>query len=173
MYNGQTNIHLARINKATRHFRDNLVEDNGICLITNTIIPEEFSLAWSEEWYHEGKIPNGRIISSVRKYLFYNLYFSIMEVRDTINELLGFYVDLSTPVRKVDGEYYLTDLILDIWIFPDQTYQILDEDEWQQAIQADLIAKEIQGKVRKTMLRLEKEIRMGKFPQQYIQTPRG
>jgi predicted RNA-binding protein associated with RNAse of E/G family len=145
------------------------VEDDGQCLKTYTIIPESFSLPWSEEWQHEGRIPKGRVIGSVRKYLFYNQYFSIMEVCDTINELLGFYIDLSTPVRKVDGEYYLTDLILDLWIFPDQTYQILDEDEWRQAIQDGLVTKEIQGKVQKTVLWLEKEINAEKFPQQYIQ----
>ena len=145
------------------------MEDDGQCLKTYTIIPELFSLPWSEEWQHEGKIPNGRVIGSVRKYLFYNQYFAIMEVRDTLDDLLGFYVDLSTPVRKVEGEYYLTDLILDLWIFPDQTYQILDEDEWRQAIQASLVTKATQERVQQTVLWLEKEIHADRFPRQYIQ----
>jgi predicted RNA-binding protein associated with RNAse of E/G family len=77
-------------------------------------------------------------------------------------------VDLTTPVRKVDGEYYLTDLILDLWVFPDLTYRVLDEDEWQQAIQAGWVSKEIQHTVQKTLKGLKREIRLGKFPQNYI-----
>ncbi len=137
-------------------------------LKTHTLIPKSISASWSEEWQRERRIPFGEVIGSVSKYLFYDQYFSIMEIHATTGDLLGFYVDLTTPVRKVDGEYYLTDLILDLWIFPDLTYRVLDEDEWQQAIQAGLVSKEIQNMVRKTLKGLKREIRMGKFPQNYI-----
>jgi protein associated with RNAse G/E len=164
----QAKIHLARVNKSTRHFSDGLVEDDGKRLKTHTLIPEAHSVSWSEEWQREGRIPLGQVISFVNKYLFYDQFFSIMEVHATTGDLLGFYVDLTTPVRKVDGEYYLTDLILDLWIFPDLTYWVLDEDEWQQAIQGGWVSKEIQNTVRKTLKGLKREIRMGKFPQNYI-----
>jgi protein associated with RNAse G/E len=164
----QADIHLARINKPTRHFKDDLVDDDGKRLKTHTLIPKSISASWSEEWQRDGRIPFGKVIGSVSKYLFYDQYFSIMEVHATTEDLLGYYVDLTTPVRKVDGEYYLTDLILDLWIFPDLTYRVLDEDEWQQAIQAGLVSKEIQNTVRKTLKGLEREILMGRFPQHYI-----
>jgi hypothetical protein len=164
----QADIHLARINKSTRHFKDDLVDDDNKCLKTHTLIPKAHSASWSEEWQREGRIPLGQVIGSVSKYLFYDQYFSIMEIQATTGDLLGFYVDLTTPVRKVDGEYYLTDLILDLWVFPDLTYRVLDEDEWQQAIQSGLVSKEIQHTVQKTLKGLKREIRLGKFPQNYI-----
>jgi hypothetical protein len=165
----QANIHLARINKSTRHFTDGFVADDGKCLKTHTIIPQFISAPWSEEWQYEHRIPFGQVIGSVSKYLFYDQFFSIMEIHAQTGDLLGYYVDLTTPVHKVDGEYYLTDLILDLWIFPNLTYRVLDEDEWQQAIQAGQLSKEIQNAVRKTLQRLKREIRIQRFPQHYIQ----
>ena len=164
----QADIHLARINKSTRHFKDDLVDDDNKCLKTHTLIPKSISASWSEAWQRDDRIPDGKVIGSVSKYLFYDQYFSIMEVHSTMEDLLGYYVDLTTPMCKVNGEYYLTDLILDLWIFPDLTYRVLDEDEWQQAIQAGLVSKEIQNTVLKTLNGLKREIRMGKFPQNYI-----
>jgi hypothetical protein len=164
----QADIHLARINKSTRHFKDGLVDDDGKRLKTYTIIPQSISASWSEAWQREHRIPFGEVIGFVNKYLFYDQYFSIMEIHATTEDLLGFYVDLTTPMCKVGGEYYLTDLILDLWIFPDLTYRVLDEDEWQQAIQAGQVSKEIQNAVRKTLKRLKREICMGRFPQHYI-----
>jgi hypothetical protein len=164
----QASIHLARINKSTRHFSDGFVNDDGRCLKTHTIISEQISLPWSEEWQLEGRIPYGQMIGSVNKYLFYDQNFSIMELHSTIGDLLGFYVDITTPVHKVEGEYFLTDLILDLWIFPDLTYLVLDEDEWLQAIQNGSISNEIQTIVRKTLQQLKREIRNKKFPLQYI-----
>jgi hypothetical protein len=165
----QADIHLARITKSTRHFKDGFVDDDNKCLKTHTLIPQSISASWSEAWQRENRIPFGEVIGSVNKYLFYDQYFSIMEIHATTGNLLGFYVDLTTPVRKVDGEYYLTDLILDLWIFPNLTYRVLDEDEWQQAIQAGLVSKEIQNTVLKTLKELRREIRLGKFPKNYIQ----
>ena len=161
-------IHLARILKPVRHFLDGLVEDNGRCLKTHTIIPSHISAPWSEAWQQEGRIPFGRVIGSVSKYLFYDQCFSIMEIHDITDKLLGYYVDISTPVRKDEGEYFLDDLILDLWIYPDQTYLVLDEEEWQQAVQGGLVSKEIQSIANRTLARLKKEIHAGKFPGAYI-----
>jgi hypothetical protein len=61
-------IHLARIHKPVRHFVDGLVEDNGRCLKTHTIIPTHISAPWSEAWQQEGRIPFGKVIGSVSKY---------------------------------------------------------------------------------------------------------
>jgi len=169
----KVNIHLTRINKPTRHFTDGFVEDNGRRLLTHTKIPRSIGTLWSEEWQQEKRIPSGQVIGSVSKYLFYDQFFSIMEIHATTGKLLGYYIDLSTPVRKVRGEYYFDDLILDLWIFPDQTYQVLDEDEWQQAVKDGLVSEEIQREVRANLQSLQKEIQLGQFPQQYIQKQDG
>ena len=161
-------IHLSRIQKPTRHFTDGFVEDSGHRLKTHTVIPTQFIASWSEAWQQEGKIPYGQVIGSVNKYMFYHEYFSIMEIHSTTDQLLGYYVDITTPVRKENGEYYLDDLILDFWVLPDQTYQVLDEEEWQAAVQAGWIAGDIQRTAWQTFRRLKGEIKSGRFPKAYI-----
>lgn len=163
-------IHLTRIHKPTRHFTDGFVEDNGHRLKTHTVIPAQLVASWSEAWQQDGKIPHGQVIGSVNKYMFYDEHFSIMEIHSTTDQLLGYYVDITTPVRKEAGEYYLDDLILDIWIFPDLTYQVLDEEEWQAAAQSGWLAEDLQRTTLRTLQRIEQEIKSGTFPQAYIKS---
>lgn len=169
----QAYIHLTRIGKPTRHFKDGLLEDNGKRLRTHAIIPERISIPWSEEWQRDGRIRAGQVIGSVWKYLFYGQHFSIMEFHATTGELLGYYIDISTPVRKEKGEYYLDDLILDLWIYPDLAYRVLDEGEWQQAVQHGFVSEEIQSRVEATLQQVIEEIHQGTFPHLYIQDLSG
>jgi protein associated with RNAse G/E len=163
-------IHLSRIHKPVRHFTDGFIEEDKHRLKTHTVIPESISLPWSETFQQQGRIPHGQVIGSVSKYLFFDRYFSIMEIRSTTGNILGYYVDIATPVRKDVDEYYLEDLILDLWIFPDRTYLVLDEEEWEQAVSAGWIAEDIQRTVLRTLKRIKREIKGGRFPQAYIET---
>ena len=51
---------------------------------------------------------------------------------------IGYYVDVLEPVRwqGVEAETLepLTDLFLDLWIAPDGSYEVLDEDEFEDAL---------------------------------------
>jgi predicted RNA-binding protein associated with RNAse of E/G family len=78
--------------------------------------------------------------------------------------LLGYYSDIATPLRKVDGEYFLTDLMLDLWVFPDKTFREVDWDEFEDAVQNGLIAADLQEKALSTMNRLRAETGRGVFP---------
>jgi predicted RNA-binding protein associated with RNAse of E/G family len=99
-------------------------------------------LRWCEQnWWLNGHIPRGILVSSVVKYLFYREWFSVMQLVGTDVDHLGYYVDIDTPMRKVRGEYYLTDLFLDLWIFPDGTYIELDRDEFEESYQSRLITQ--------------------------------
>jgi len=44
-----------------------------------------------------------------------------------------------TPKRKVDAEYYLTDLFLDFWIAPDGQCRELDRIEFEQGFREGLL----------------------------------
>ena len=56
------------------------------------------------------------------------------------NHLLGYYCDIVTPLRKEGAEYYLDDLMLDLWIGPDGTLKEFDWDEFEQAYQQGQIS---------------------------------
>jgi predicted RNA-binding protein associated with RNAse of E/G family len=79
----------------------------------------------------------------------------------------GYYVDILEPLRW-DGEdpetlEPLVDLFLDLWICPDGSYLVLDEDELDEALQEAAITEE-QGKHARDVLReLIERIGKGEF----------
>ncbi len=165
----QVKINYARIGKETAIYTEGLVEDDGKRLRTFNIVPPEYQTPMSEGYWREGLIPPGQLIHSVAKYHFYNEHFDVLEFRDEDGILLGYYSDIATPLQKIDGEYFLTDLFLDLWIAPGLTaFRELDWDEFEAAIESGLLSADLQEKALSTMDRLRAEIRQGVFPLVYI-----
>jgi protein associated with RNAse G/E len=160
-------ITLYRINRAPRQFREGFLEDDGICLRTLTPLPEEFRVIWSEGWQSWGAIAPGTMVTSVRKYFFYSQYFSIMELCGAQDERLGYYADICTPLAKLDEGYACTDLLLDLYVWPDGRYRILDLEEFEAVVQANRLSPELAAKALETLYRLVKEVESGEFPTKY------
>lgn len=150
----QVTIHLQRLGKPTRGYVEDLVEDDGVRVRTLSILPAEVSASLSEQFCQQGRIPPGRFIHSAQKYLFYHETYTIVVYRDATGSLLGCYCDIVTPVQKVGDDYVLTDLILDLWISPEENIQILDEAEFQAAILAGLIPADLAELAQITLERL-------------------
>lgn len=152
------------------HYTENLVRDDGIRLDTQTIVPAEIAKPWSEnKWQKAGMLKQGQIIHTVRKHHFYQEWFAIMELRDAQDELLGYYCDVVTPlVKRADG-YFLRDLILDLWIYPDGSYMELDRDEFAALVQEGRVSLEDQRKAVEMMQRMVTETQSGVFPAKYLQ----
>jgi predicted RNA-binding protein associated with RNAse of E/G family len=97
-------------------------------------------LNWCEEnWWRNGYVPRGILVSSVVKFLFYKEWFSVMQLVGIDGDHLGYYVDVDTPIQKDHGEYFLTDLLLDLWIFPNGRYIELDRSEFENSLKSRLI----------------------------------
>jgi predicted RNA-binding protein associated with RNAse of E/G family len=139
----QVTIHLQRLGKPARSYVEELVSDDGVRVETFTRLPAAVSASLSAQFCQQGKIPPGSIIHSAAKTLFYHESYSIVVFRDAAGELLGCYCDIVTPLQKVGDDYVLTDLILDLWIAPDGVVQVLDEAEFQVAIQSGLIPPDL------------------------------
>ena len=164
----QITIHLSRLGKPERSYTEGLVNDDGIRLKTFSIVPETVSVRMSEKFKKLGRISQSQRIYSVCKYNFYGECFSIVEYRDETNKVLGYYCDIVTPLQRNGDEYFLTDLILDLWITLDHHYQELDGDEFTNAIAEGLISAEIQAQAIRTMDKLINEIANGWFPNKYL-----
>jgi len=46
----------------------------------------------------------------------------------------GYYCDIVAPIRRVPNGYEMMDLFLDLWVFPNGKYLILDQDEFDKAV---------------------------------------
>lgn len=157
-------IHLARIGKPTRSFTEGFVQDDGTRLTTFTVVPPDVRASLSAHFRAEGRFAPDQFIATVTKHLFYNEYFSIVEFRDEEDKLLGYYCDIVTPLARVGDDYFQTDLLLDLWVSPEGGYQVLDEDEFEEAVRAELLSDEMQTKAVETLERLKETIADGQFP---------
>ncbi|MBI4926409.1 MAG: DUF402 domain-containing protein [Anaerolineae bacterium] len=164
----QITIHLSRLGKPERIYREGLVEDDGVHLVTFSQVPEAASLRLSDKFHKMGRLKQGQVIASVAKHHFYREYFSILEYCDPAGSVLGHYCDIVTPLRRSGSDYYLLDLILDVWIAPDLQYVVLDRDEFAQAELEKVIDVDLAKRALNTCLWIEAEIARGDFPKAYL-----
>ena len=134
-------INFSRPGKGITRYVERLVDSDPVRMKTLNHVPIEFRQKWCEEiWWQNGCLPHGILIGSVMKYLYYKEWLSVMQLLAIDGDHLGYYVDIDTPMLKIDREYYLTDLFLDLWIPPDGKFTELDRDEFEQGVRMGLLA---------------------------------
>ena len=67
-------------------------------------------------------------------YCTYRDWHDVGAVYDCEKNFKGYYCDLCSPIEKVPDGYEITDYFLDLWLFPDGRYLVLDQDEFSNAI---------------------------------------
>ena len=108
-------------------------------------------------------------------FVFTGLWYDVGKVYNLDNEWTGYYCDIMKPVKRrvnVAGKldcFEITDLFLDLWINPDGTYAIQDEDEFEEAVQNGVISTKLAEKAREVLSALIVEVKTGKFPPQFVQ----
>lgn len=100
-------------------------------------------------------------------FVFTGLWYDVGKVYNLNNEWTGYYCDIMRPVKRsmnASGKlnyFEITDLFLDLWINPDGTYEIQDEDEFEAAIREGVIDAELEKKARNVMKTLIAEVEAG------------
>jgi predicted RNA-binding protein associated with RNAse of E/G family len=100
---------------------------------------------------------------------FFHPPLEIIVVTDEDRILTGYYCNVNTEPSRIDGGYEVVDLYLDIFVLPDMRYEILDEDEFQEAIEKGWITEEQVSLARETVARVVKDIETGRFPPRIVQ----
>ena len=57
-------------------------------------------------------------------------WYNIFEIRASDGRLKGWYCNITRPARITQDEVSAEDLALDLWVEPDGSQQVLDEDEF-------------------------------------------
>ncbi|MFW5904261.1 MAG: DUF402 domain-containing protein [Candidatus Saliniplasma sp.] len=98
---------------------------------------------------------------------FYGVMFDLMDrwhnvvkVYDEEKNHIGYYSDIRTPPKRIEGGYEAEDLFLDFWVDLDRSYIILDFDEFREAE----LSKELRNRVKKTARSLKKIIENDLYP---------
>ncbi|MYK19721.1 DUF402 domain-containing protein [Candidatus Poribacteria bacterium] len=100
-------------------------------------------------------------------FVFTGLWYDVGKVYNLNGEWTGYYCDIMKPVKRtVDATgklncFEITDLFLDLWVNPDGTYEIQDEDEFEEAVQSDAIDAELERKAWEVMKTLIAEVEAG------------
>ena len=102
-------------------------------------------------------------------FVFTGLWYDVGKVYNLDDEWTGYYCDVMKPVRRsvdVNGKlnrFEITDLFLDLWINPDGTYEIQDEDEFEVAVQNGAIDAELERKALEVLKSLITEVESGRY----------
>lgn len=91
-------------------------------------------------------------------------WYEIMKIWDKEGELVGYYCNINTPPKRFEGGYEVTDLFLDLWVFPDLEHHILDEHELERAVARGWIDKQMERIARNVLADLVRKVEMGDFP---------
>lgn len=101
-------------------------------------------------------------------FLFKNRSFDAGRVYRPDRTWMGYYVDVLEPVRwKASDPSTLepiTDLFLDLWIAPDGKHTVLDEDEFEEAVNLGYLTSKQADHARNVLQELVKATARGEFP---------
>ncbi len=112
-----------------------------------TVLGDNYTAVWfvfTGKWYDIGKI--------------YNL--------DKV--WTGYYCDIMMPVKRSSHKFEIVDLFLDLWVSPDGSYEIQDQDEFETALQDGVISTDLADKARNALNDLIDEVTSGKFPPEFV-----
>ncbi len=76
----------------------------------------------------------------------------------------GYYANLITPVEIKGHVWTMHDLCLDLWVGPDGSFQVLDRDEFDEAVDQGWIDSATAHHARETLDRLTAAVREGRWP---------
>lgn len=89
-------------------------------------------------------------------------------VYEGLGELRGYYCDIITPIRRTCEGFRTTDLFLDLWVFPEGRYVILDQDEFEEAIKRKWIGNRWKKRARMELGSLIAQIDQRRFPPPFV-----
>ncbi len=101
-------------------------------------------------------------------FLYRNTWYDVGKFYDRQRNLVGYYCDIIKPLNKLlrtpEKTSRITDLFLDLWITPEGDYVVLDEDEFEEALEHGHLPKNIADQARKQMDSLIQKVKARRFP---------
>lgn len=95
-------------------------------------------------------------------------WYDVVRIFDRDEKFIGYYCDIKTPSKRFEGGFELTDLFLDLWVFPDMKWRILDKEEFDEAVIKGWIDRETASIAMKKIIYLIGQVTEGDFPPKKI-----
>jgi predicted RNA-binding protein associated with RNAse of E/G family len=155
-------VRVIRPHGETSDHEQDLVEDRGDLIITRfdflglrgpLVVHDQLVIS---EGYH------------AMLFEFFHPPLEVVGVTDADGALTGYYCNVNTEPSRIDGGYEIVDLYLDVFVLPDLRYEILDEDEFAEALEKGWIDEEQASLARETVNRVVRDIESGAFPPEVV-----
>ena len=65
------------------------------------------------------------------EWYYFDRWYNVFQVYSKDGALKGWYCNVTAPAKADDAELTFVDLALDLWVWPDRRYLVLDEDEFE------------------------------------------
>ncbi len=164
-------IEYIRPGKDVTYYEEDFYAQDETCLRTFKTLPDDISTRLSRALLEQHLIQPHQRVGTIAKRYFFNEPFNLLEFRELDGTLLGYYSDIGEPAIQLSpSEFQMTDLFLDIWLFPDGRLLELDWDEFEEAIQNQVITPAQADLAREAMKRLVDETAKGIYPFHYTST---
>ena len=161
-------IEYIRPGKEVTYYEEDFYAQDETCLRTFKTLPEDISTRLSKALVEQKLIQPNQRVGTIAKVYFFNEPFNLLEFREMDETLLGYYSDIGEPTIQLSPtEFQMTDLFLDIWLFPDGRLLELDWDEFEEAIEKKVIFSKQAELARSAMKRLVEESARGIYPLKY------
>lgn len=160
---------MSKITVRVKRLPDDVEEwEHELLLDTPELIISEFTFSGlPKPSVLEGKIVTENGYKGIL-FEFVDEWYEIIKIWDHDGDLVGYYCNINAPPVMFDGGYEITDLFLDLWVYPDLKYHILDEDELLEAVKTGLISNELSEKANDVLARLLKMVSDGRFPPEIL-----
>ena len=77
------------------------------------------------------------------EWYYFDRWYNVFQVYSETGELKGWYCNVTRPAEIHDDELTFVDLALDLWVWPDRRYLVLDEDEFDELAETTYSAEDI------------------------------
>ena len=79
------------------------------------------------------------------EYYYFDRWYNVFQVYSAEGELRGWYCNVTRPALVVDGELTFVDLALDVFAYPDRTFVVLDQDEFDELSNSTYSAEHVEA----------------------------
>jgi hypothetical protein len=162
-------IEYIRPGKETTFYEENFVSQDDLCLRTRKTLPPDIVERLSRALQKQKLIGAEQSAALITKAYFFTEPFNLLAFYERDGTALGYYSDIGEPLLQLTPDtFQMTDLYLDIWLFPDGRLLELDWDEFEEAIQKQVITTTQADLARNAMKRLVAEVEQGIYPAKYL-----
>ena len=97
------------------------------------------------------------------EYYYFNRWYNVFQIYSAAGALKGWYCNVTAPARVVDGELTFVDLALDLFVYPDRRFLVLDQEEFDELAQTTYSAQDVEA-AKQAMTELIERAQSGTLP---------